>query len=54
MFSANKEDLIESAKFESRQVFEQSKTLDDLGHILWVTCEELVVYQIWPVSTSGD
>lgn len=53
MFSANKADLIGSAKLESCQVFEQNKILDDLGHLLRVVCEELVVYQIWPVSTNG-
>lgn len=50
VFSANKEDLIQSARFESRQVFEQTKTLDNLGHLLRVICDELVVYEIWPVD----
>lgn len=54
MFSVNKEDLIEGARFESRQAFEQPKTLDNFEYLLRVICEELVVYEVWPVGTFAS
>lgn len=52
MFSANQQDLIKGAQFESRQLFETPTTLGDLRYLLEAICEELVVYQLWPVSNN--
>lgn len=49
-FSADKESLVKGATIESRQKFENVSTLGELRHLLQVICEELVEYQLWPVS----
>lgn len=36
-----------------RLEFEDVSTLGELRHLLRVICEELVVYQIWPVCPDS-
>lgn len=50
IFSTDKAALIDGAQFESRQRFEDPTTLGEFRYLLEVIREELVAYQIWPVS----
>lgn len=49
--SARKEELIGSARLETRQVFKTTPTLGDLRYMFQVICDELQRYELWPVCT---